>query len=369
MASFLLVTIISLLLGPLQCSAGDLNTPHRQDYFYVGGSYVETSPGTTIKVGQMYVEHLSPLGPVRKYPIVIIPGNGMTVTNFFNTPDGRLGWADYLLGQGYELFLVDQPGRGRSPWHQGIDGPQSTFSTQTIEQRFTAAQRFNLWPQAHLHTQWPGNGSMNDPTFDNFYTSIVPAISSAVESSKKVQDAGVLLLEKIARPSILITHSQSGQFGWPLADARPSLVKAIVAIEPIGPPFTNAVFPPNVPARPFGLTEIPMTFSPSITTASDLDVVLVSSDAFSQCFQQRSPARKLVNLAKIPVLVVTSESSYHAVYDECSVRFLREAGVEVDFVELGKVGIKGNGHMMFMEKNNLDIMNRVIGPWLTKVGK
>lgn len=27
----------------------------------------------------------------------------MTGTNFLNTPDGRLGWADYLLGKGFEV--------------------------------------------------------------------------------------------------------------------------------------------------------------------------------------------------------------------------------------------------------------------------
>ena len=43
------------------------------------------------------------------------------------------------------------------------------------------------------------------------------------------------LLDKIG-PAILLTHSQSGAFGWPVADARPDLVKAIVAVEPNGPP-------------------------------------------------------------------------------------------------------------------------------------
>jgi hypothetical protein len=37
-----------------------------------------------------------------------------------------------------------------------------------MEQQFTAPQDFDLWPQAHLHTQWPGSGLQGDPTFDNF---------------------------------------------------------------------------------------------------------------------------------------------------------------------------------------------------------
>jgi len=69
-----------------------------------------------------------------------------------------------------------------------------------------------------------------------------------------MKHAGSALLDRIG-PAILLTHSQAGQFGWILADARPSKVKAIIAIEPMGPPFTNAIFPPLTPARPYGLTE------------------------------------------------------------------------------------------------------------------
>jgi pimeloyl-ACP methyl ester carboxylesterase len=46
------------------------------------------------------------------------------------------------------------------------------------------------------------------------------------------------LLDKIG-PAIVIAHSQGGPFGWQLADARPQLVKALVALESEGPPFEN----------------------------------------------------------------------------------------------------------------------------------
>lgn len=137
----------------------------------------------------------------------------MTGTNFLNTPDGRPGWADYFMNKGYEvrmsslphvdlinpyqLYIVDQPSRGRSPWQQGVDGPQSHFNALAIEKLFTATRYFNLWPQAELHTQWPGNGSRGDETFDNFYASILPFLSSNEEASKKIQRAGVALLDKI----------------------------------------------------------------------------------------------------------------------------------------------------------------------------
>ena len=43
------------------------------------------------------------------------------------------------------------------------------------------------------------------------------------------------LADKIG-PFIVLMHSQGGPIGWAIADARPDLVKAIVAVEPNGPP-------------------------------------------------------------------------------------------------------------------------------------
>jgi len=342
-------------------------TLHRRSYFYVGGEYLHAQ-NSAISFGQMYVEHLVPIKVLQPFPIVLISGYGMTGTNFLNTPDGRPGWADYFLSQGYELYIIDQPSRGRSPWQKGVEGPQGIFDTRIIEQRFTATQRFQLWPQASLLTQWPGNGSVGDDTFDKFYSSIVPVLLSNEEASERIKHAGSALLDRVG-PVVLLTHSQAGQFGWILADARPSKVKAIIAIEPGGPPFINAIFPPVTSARPYGLTEIPLAFSPPIQSAADLQPITVSSSSIVNftCIQQASPPRKLVNLDDIRVLVVTSEAGYHSVYDDCSVEFLRGAGVRVDHVRLPDVGIHGNGHMVFMEMNNLQIADQVVKKWLIEV--
>lgn len=150
-----------------------------------------------------------------------------------------------------------------------------------------------------------------------------------------------------------------------MGDARPSKILAIIALEPIGPPFINAVFTPITSAREYGLTDIPITYYPPVTSPDELARVAISSHPTFTCFQQVSPPRKLVNLAKIPVLIVTSEASYHSVYDNCSAQFLIQAGVDVEHMSLPNVGIHGNGHMMFMEKNNLHIAE-LIQDWIFK---
>src|SRR5439155_4713403 len=191
------------------------------------------------------------------------------------------------------------------------------------------------------------------------------------------RDAIVALLEKIG-PAILLTHSQSGAFGWPVADARPDLVKAILAIEPNGPPFFDIV---NVPApewfrngtnqtRPWGVTAVPLAYSPAAAQASDLSIEQQEKPdgpALTRCWLQKSqsPVRSLPNLQKMPILILTAEASYHAPYDHCTVKYLEQAGVHPMFIKLADIGIRGNGHMMMLEKNNMEIA-AVISRWLDK---
>jgi pimeloyl-ACP methyl ester carboxylesterase len=85
----------------------------------------------------------------------------------------------------------------------------------------------------------------------------------------------------------------------------------------------------------------------------------------TRCWLQAGRARQLPNLKGIPILIVTAEASYHAPYDHCTSQFLRQAGVEHDFVRLADVGIRGNGHLMMLEKNNLDIA-RFLREWVEK---
>ena len=286
------------------------------------------------------------------------------------TPDGREGWADYFVGLGYKIYLVDQPARGRSAWQQGIDGPVRNFDAQTITKLFTAPEAFNLWPEAKLHTQWPGEGphrgQEGDPIFDQFYASQVQFLASNAETETLMQKAGAALLDRIG-PAILLTHSQAGAFGWLIADVRPKLVKAIVAVEPLGPPFEDEIIGSGR-TRPWGLTDIPLTYAPPVTDSAQLQIEQQQAPdrpGLAACWQQKSPVRTLPNLHDIPVAIVTSEASYHAVYDHCTVRYLTQAGVKNDWLQLGERGIHGNAHMMMLEKNNLQIA-ALIASWIAR---
>src|ERR1700722_17790249 len=168
-------------------------------YFYVGGHYAGKGAGEVMS-GQMYVEFLRPARVTRKYPLVLVHGAAQTATNWTGTPDGRAGWADYFLSQGYVVYMVDQPARGRSAWHSSTNGPLSGFSPSVVAQRFTAPEVNGNWPQAKKHTQWPGSvpgkGQKGDPIFDAFYATQVEYIADNVETQTMIQAAGTALLDK-----------------------------------------------------------------------------------------------------------------------------------------------------------------------------
>jgi pimeloyl-ACP methyl ester carboxylesterase len=275
------------------------------------------------------------------------------------TPDGRPGWAGYFVEKGFVVYLIDQPARGRSAHVAGLNGTLRNFSVAEVEKRFTACRELGDWPQAQKHTQWPGTGHKGDPIFDQFYASQAAFLTSEAETQELVQKAGSALLDRIG-PAVLLTHSQGGAFGWLLADARPDFVKAIVAVEPSGPPMHKE--------RVWGPTAIKLNYDPPAEKPSDLAVIRQDepdAPGLEPCWQQREPARKLVNLSQMPVLVVISEASYHAAYDHCTVNFLNQAGVTTEMLRLDDIGITGNGHMLMLEKNSLEIAAQ-IESWILK---
>jgi pimeloyl-ACP methyl ester carboxylesterase len=349
-------------------------TPLSREYFYVGGKYVDDGKGVDehIFAGQMYVEKLTSTVSCQKpHPLVFIHGQGQTGTNWLNKPDGSPGWASYFGSIGYTVYILDQTCRGRSAWKPD-SGNMSTYSAEIIQQRFTAPEKYQLWPQAALHTQWPGEGVMGDPYFDAYYASNVQFLASTTEQQKSVQAAGAELLDKIGTPVIFVAHSQGGFMSWLIADVRPDLTKAIVSMEPSGPPFRDAVFG-NKSARPYGLTDVPITYDPPITSVeTDLvkqEVTAPKTMNVPCILQADDPTpRQLVNLKDIPVLLVTAEASYHAEYDWCTVQYLQQAGVNVTHLELAEKGIRGNGHLFFLEKNSDEIAG-VIDEWMTNMFK
>ena len=325
--------------------------------FYIEGS-IHREDGKQHMYNQMYVEALYPVHPARKYPLVLFHGAGQTNLNWLITPDGRMGWADYFVSKGYAVYLCEQPSRGRSAYHPDQNGPRIFHSLESL-QRFMSDN--GSWPQSVLHTQWPGEGSLElrDETDRQFIASQVEYLPSNRESQRLTVDAGIKLLQKIG-PAILLTHSQSGPFGWLLADACPGLVKGIVALEPSGPPFCANLDEPV--SKNYGIADLPLHYEPEIRSPEDIELELLPSEkpGLNPGWVFREPAPQLPRLSGIPIWIIVSESSYHAGFDHLTSHVLRQCGADHAFIRLEEMGIHGNGHMMMLEKNSLEIADLIL---------
>jgi hypothetical protein len=153
--------------------------------------------------------------------------------------------------------------------------------------------------------------------YDALLKQIVPRWLTTNEA---IMAAYVALIDKVC-PCVLLVHSQSGTFGYRAALARPDKVKALVVIEGTlrGDASTAAALK-NVP--------ILVLYGDSIE----------ASPNFSE---QREINKKMAALAQA-------------------------AGGRIEIVNLPELGIRGNTHMMMMDKNNGEVAD-VIQKWL--VGK
>lgn len=240
------------------------NTPVRtlrRGHFWIPGERIEIE-GKTFQRGPMYVEWEAPESVLHPWPIILVHGGGFQGTEWFDTPDGRPGWAQRLVEAGYAVLVVDRPGHGRSPFHittLGEMGPPFAYET---------GQHIYFPGDDVHHTQWPF--SANDAAaMDEFIAGYGPLPADLEASQRMDADRLSSLLDRIG-PAIVLTHSASGPAGWLLADRRPELVKAIVAIEPMGPPFADI---PNIGTLRWGLAAAPLTYSPTVDEPDQIQQV------------------------------------------------------------------------------------------------
>lgn len=330
-----------------------------QGYFWVGVQQSKHGEHTFAH-GAMGVFYQKPV-EANGERIVMVHGGGGQGLDFLSTPDGRAGWAQYFLQQGYEVYVVDRPGMGRSPYNAVVDGtfiPSPTY--EMMQGMMLEPEKFLRYPQAEHHYQWP----QGQAVLDQFMASQGPMPSTLAQAQHDMQRCGIELLQKIG-PAYLITHSMGAPFGWLVADRCPELVKAIMAVEPFGPPFAQA--PAQLGALEWGLTAIPMTFEPEISSPEQLikEKKITTEANTIDCYIQQQPAKQLIHLQQIPVAIMTGQASWMAQHNHGMVDFLVQAGVPAVHLRLDEQGIYGNGHMLVIEKNS-DQIAECIYQWFQK---
>jgi pimeloyl-ACP methyl ester carboxylesterase len=271
----------------------------------------------------MYVEWAGP-EPGGRPSLILIHGGGGQGLDWLGTPDGRPGWAPELAARGHRVYTVDRPGHGRGAQYAGALGEMGPPpSAEGLGVLFRSP--VGVHPTAHLQTQWPGDDGAPgaDAAILHMVASCRSMPTDLTIAHALERQLGAELIDRVG-PSVLFTHSAGGPAGWLIAAARPDLVRAIVALEPFGPPFRPAG--DGLPGLPHGLTAVPLDG----------------------------------NLSGLPVLLVTAEASLLGHFDTEVRDYLTDAGANVQLLRLADHGVHGNGHGMIFERNHLQVLDLVI---------
>ena len=315
----------------------------RQGQFWIAGDRVNVD-GQTYQRGPLFAQWEAPEAVTRSWPIVLVHGGGFQGTEWLLTPDGRPGWAQRLVEAGYATVVVDRPGQGRSPYHP------DTMKAMGPPFSYEDGRKIYFPPdQQPRHTQWPFAAD-DEAAMDAFIAGYGPLPADLAFSEDMEADRLARLLDRIG-PAILLTHSASGPVGWLVADPRPGLVKALVAVPPLGPPFETI---PNIGELAWGLAAMPLTFDPPRATPEEV--------------KGADPASlTLPNLTGLAIAVVTGETSAFAPASPPIVARLKAGGAAAEQIDLPALGVRGNGHGLIYEKNSDAALAPVLA-WLDRLG-
>ncbi|WP_291053773.1 alpha/beta fold hydrolase [Herbiconiux sp.] len=311
----------------------------RSGQFWIPGDVKQV--GITVQSGPMYVYWEAPEVVTRRYPVIFVHGGGAQGTDWLGTVDGRTGWARRFVEAGFAVYVIDRPGHGRSAFHPdviGAMGPQFGYEP--------AAGLFIESATDEPHTAWPWGSAPGDPEMDQLIASVGPLPADLGLSQELDADRLATLLD-LTGPAVLVTHSAGGPSGWLTATLRPGLVKAIAAIEPMGPAFAEF---PGLGTLTWGLTTAPIAYDAAYETS---DAVVAAPAA----------ERTIAALAGLRVAVFTGGSSPFSSVAPEVVAFLGHAGANAERVHLPDLGIHGNGHGLMLEQNSDDTVRPVID-WL-----
>ncbi|MDV8079745.1 alpha/beta fold hydrolase [Rhodococcus sp. IEGM 1370] len=291
-----------------------------------------------------FVQWDAPETDTGKLPVILVHGGGGQSTDWTVTPDGRPGWAPLLIDRGFEVHLPDRPAHGRSPYDEEVHGTRIPAATAEVIGDLFAPSEPD--PRTALHTKWPWTRTAGGMEFDALLASTQPVFGDAATGQRLDADMLTALIDRTG-PSIIITHSAGAPAGWLAADRRPNLVKALVAVEPLGPPRRDLG---RRGGLDFGLTSVAPSFEPPVSSPID----------------PSNPAR-LPGLSQVPVAVVSTDASGRRDWDDASVRFLRRTGVEVDHIFLPDHHLSGYGHGVIFELHNERVLD-VVQTWFEAAG-
>ncbi|MBE1537006.1 alpha/beta fold hydrolase [Actinomadura algeriensis] len=280
----------------------------RRGGFFLPGEW-DAASGRS--VGSAWVQWEAPAVEEEwKAPVILVHGGGGQSTDWMWAVEGQPGWAELFVEAGHPTYLVDRPGHGRSVWD-----PDRMGGRGPVPDAATLGRLFQVDEEALR-----ADGGAFGPVAAS--STGLPADAAAVQR----REAACLarLLEQIG-PAIVVMHSAGSPGVWLAADRAPELVRLVVAVEPLGPPFGGER---HARALSEGLTAIPL-----------------------EAARGREDGRG-GGLARVRVAVVTAGASGHLASDRETVGFLIARGCAVEHLRLDRHGLHGDGHGVIFDRNS-----------------
>src|SRR4051795_10480576 len=193
-----------------------------------GGPQTKLDPNGQYMVEQMYVQYFLPRQRKGKLPLLMWHGGGLTGVTYESTPDGREGWLNMFVRNGWDVYVSDAVERGRAGWAmpEVFEG-EPVFLTVNVPWsgwRFGDPRSWDADPAKRK--PYPGSQFPLE-AYDNLIKQMVPRWTT---TNKPIMAAYNQLVDKVC-PCVLLVHSQSGTFGYEAALANPDKVKALVIVE------------------------------------------------------------------------------------------------------------------------------------------
>jgi pimeloyl-ACP methyl ester carboxylesterase len=291
--------------------------PVRDVMFTPGGVPVKLDPNGAYQVEQMYAQYFLPQNRKGKLPLLLWHGGGLTGVTYETKPDGSPGWLNYFLRQGWDTYVSDSMERGRSGWTDAFKDDPVFLPLNDLWERFRIGPPGSWNDDKGKRAIYPGVQFPLD-AYEQFMKQGVPRW---VTTDDAIVAAYIELIDKVG-PCVLLVHSQAGAFAFRVAEARPGKIKAMAIAEPSG----------------------------------------------------TGNADKVAALKNIPILVIYGDNARdHPRWGEIRRNVsgyadaIRQAGGSVELIDLSDIGIKGNTHMLMMDKNS-DQVAAVIQKWLAGKG-
>ena len=304
----------------------------KQGSFFVGGRDVASEAlsllpayvaNGTVTVDQMYVRYQVPVDAKRK-PIVLIHGCCLTGKTWETTPDGRMGWDEYFVRNGYSTYVIDQVWRGRSA--SNISAINSVKSGKAQADQLPVvfqAGHEGAWAIFRFGSEFPKvHPGMKFPleAQGEFWKQMVPDWLNALPTPNPTVPALSALAKQLGG-AVLMSHSQSGIYPFQAAALDTKGIAAIVSIEPGACPAATSDMAPY--------TKMPIM----VLFGDYVDLAPRWAPRLKACREFVAAANK--------------------------------AGGQAELLVLPDIGITGNSHMLMQDTNSLQIAALLLA-WIDK---